>query len=64
MPFLPPSPPLGQLFGLGAATLLLGLMLFNSPVLLPALLDKAKAWTQPGDGGSGPPGQRLVTGLK
>lgn len=47
MPFLPPSPPLGKWFGLGTVTLLLGLLLFNAPVLLPALR-KAAAETAGG----------------
>ena len=62
MPFLPPSPPLGPAFGLGTATLLTGLLLFNSPLLWPALLRWTASWARGGDDSG--PAQQLATGLK
>ena len=38
LPYLPRSPPLSQNFLAGAAILLVGLTLYNSPVWLPPLL--------------------------
>lgn len=62
LPFLPPAPPLGTLFGLGTAVLLSGLMLFNAPLWLPALQRQAKAWLA--DGGEGGAASRLATSPK
>lgn len=54
LPFLPPSPPLSRLFGIGTLTLLAGLMCFNAPLWLPAARQALKAWmaddTLPGSG--------------
>lgn len=51
LPFLPPAPPLGPLFALGAGVLLAGLMLFNAPVWLPALSQSLKQWAASDGGG-------------
>jgi hypothetical protein len=62
LPFLPPAPALGPTFLLGVALLLAGLVLFNSPLWMPA----ARGWVesqlagdlQDGGGGS----QHLAAG--
>lgn len=58
LPYLPPAPPLGPLFAVGAAVLLAGLLLFNAPVWLPAFSQSLKQWAA---GGSG---SRAATALR